>query len=56
MQLNADKEYKYVVNENDHENMDIFIGYKESKKENKFDFVKPKNIVFISLDSDVKST
>ena len=24
-----------------------FIGYKESKKESKFDFVKPKNIVFI---------
>ena len=25
----------------------LFIGYKESKKENKFNFVKPKNIVFV---------
>ena len=24
-----------------------FIGYKESKKKNKFDFVKPRNIIFI---------
>ena len=25
----------------------VFIGYKEKKKKNKFDFVKPRNIVFI---------
>ena len=38
---------KFVQSEKFEKHTKAFIGYKESKKENKFDFVKPKNIVFI---------
>jgi len=38
---------RFVNSEKFEKHIKAFIGYKESKKENKFDFVKPKNIVFI---------
>ena len=37
---------KFVLSEKFENHKKLFIGYKESKKENKFDFVKPKNFVF----------
>ena len=37
----------FVKSEKFEQHKKAFIGYKESKKESKFDFVKPKNIVFI---------
>ena len=37
----------FVRTEKFENHLKLFIGYKESKKENKFDFVKPKNIIFI---------
>ena len=37
----------YVDSEKFEKHTRLFIGYKESKKENKFDFVKPKKLVFI---------
>ena len=38
---------KFVRSEKFENHKKAFIGYKEVKKENKFDFVKPRNIVFI---------
>ena len=38
---------KFVRSEKFENHKKAFIGYKESKKESKFDFVKPRNIVFI---------
>ena len=38
---------KFVRTEKFDNHVNLFIGYKEKKKENKFDFVKPKNFVFI---------
>ena len=37
----------FVRNEKFEDHKKLFIGYKESKKENKLDFVKPKNIIFV---------
>ena len=37
----------FVRSEKFENHKNLFIGYKESKKENKFNFVKPKNIVFV---------
>ena len=37
----------FVRTEKFENHLKLFIGYKESKKENKFDFVKPKNIIFV---------
>jgi len=37
---------KFVKSEKFEKHIKAFIGYKESKKESKFDFVRPKNIVF----------
>ncbi len=37
----------FVKSEKFENHKKLFIGYKESKKESKFDFVRPKNIVFI---------
>jgi len=36
---------KFVKSEKFEKHIKAFIGYKETKKENKFDFVKPKNII-----------
>ena len=38
---------KFVRTEKFDKHVKLFIGYKEKKKESKFDFVRPKNIVFI---------
>jgi len=38
---------KFVRSEKFENHKKLFIGYKGSKKENKFDFVKPKNIIFV---------
>ena len=38
---------KFVRTEKFENHIKAFIGYKETKKENKFDFVKPKNVIFV---------
>ena len=38
---------KFVRSEKFENHKKAFIGYKESKKESKFDFVKPRNIIFV---------
>lgn len=38
---------KFVRSEKFENHKKLFIGHKETNKENKFDFVKPKNIIFI---------
>ena len=37
----------FVKSEKFENHKKLFIGYKENKKESKFDYVKPKNIVFV---------